>query len=106
MGDFGLSYASGVDGAPDYTEVSYGIGPVGVSYGQYDDYGDNFGISYGFSCGSYDCALTYSDFSDDGYGADERCICILSISELIISMKLVSAIIKPFKLQEVREALS
>ena len=71
MGDLGLTYASGVDGAPDYTEVSYGIGPVGVSFGQYDDYGDNYGISYGFSCGSYDCALTYSDFSDDGYGADE-----------------------------------
>ena len=66
-----LRVVSGVDGAPDYTEVSYGIGPVGVSFGQYDDYGDNYGISYGFSCGSYDCALTYSDFSDDGYGADE-----------------------------------
>jgi len=71
IGDLGLTYASGQDEAPDYIEVSYGIGPVGVSFGQYDDYGDNFGISYGFSCGSYDCALTYSDFSDDGYGADE-----------------------------------
>ena len=71
MGDLGLTFAMGQDGAPDYTEVSYGIGPVGVSFGQYDDYGDNYGISYGFSCGSYDCALTYSDFSDDGYGADE-----------------------------------
>ena len=55
----------------DYTEVSYGIGPVGVSFGQYDDYGDNFGISYGFTCGSYDCGFAYSDFSDTGYGADE-----------------------------------
>jgi len=59
--------------------VSYGIGPVGVSFGQYDDYGDNYGISYGFSCGSYDCALTYSDFSDDGYGADEDAF-VLSVS--------------------------
>ena len=71
MGDLGLLYASGVDGAPDYMEVSYGFGDVGISYGQYDDYGDNLGISYGFTCGSYDCALTYTDFSDDGYGADE-----------------------------------
>ena len=71
MGDLGLLYASGVDGAPDYMEVSYGFGDVGISYGQYDDYGDNLGISYGFACGSYDCALTYTDFSDDGYGADE-----------------------------------
>ena len=71
MGDLGLLFAMGVDGAPDYTEVSYGIGSVGVSYGQYDDYGDNLGISYGFACGSYDCGVTYYDFSDDGYGGDE-----------------------------------
>jgi len=79
MGDLGLLYASGIDGAPDYMEVSYGFGDVGISYGQYDDYGDNLGISYGFTCGSYDCALTYTDFSDDGYGADEDAL-IFSIS--------------------------
>jgi len=72
-------YASGVDGAPDYMEVSYGFGDVGISYGQYDDYGDNLGISYGFTCGSYDCVLTYTDFSDDGYGADEDAL-IFSVS--------------------------
>ncbi len=79
MGDLGLLYASGIDGAPDYMEVSYGFGDVGISYGQYDDYGDNIGISYGFTCGSYDCALTYTDFSDDGYGADEDAL-IFSVS--------------------------
>ena len=79
MGDLGLLYASGVDGAPDYMEVSYGFGDVGISYGQYDDYGDNLGISYGFTCGSYDCVLTYTDFSDDGYGADEDAL-IFSVS--------------------------
>ena len=71
MGDLGLTFALGQDGAPDYTELSYALGAVGLSYGQYDDYGDNFGISYGFACGSYDCALTYSDFSADTAGADE-----------------------------------
>ena len=80
MGDLGFTYASGVDGAPDYTEVSYGIGPVGVSFGQYDDYGDNFGISYGFSCGSYDCALAYSDFSDDGYSGMDEDAFVFSVS--------------------------
>ena len=79
MGDLGLLYASGIDGAPDYMEVSYGFGDVGISYGQYDDYGDNLGVSYGFTCGSYDCALTYTDFSDDGYGADEDAL-IFSVS--------------------------
>jgi uncharacterized protein (TIGR02001 family) len=79
MGDLGLTFAMGQDGAPDYTEVSYGIGPVGVSYGQYDDMGDNFGISYGFTCGSYDCGLSYSDFTDEGYGGDEDAL-VFSIS--------------------------
>ena len=69
--DFGLTFALGQDGAPDYTEVSYTLGAFGFSYGEYDDYGDNFGISYGFTCGSYDCGFAFSDFSDTGYGADE-----------------------------------
>ena len=43
--DFGLTFALGQDGAPDYTEVSYALGAFGFSYGEYDDYGDNFGIS-------------------------------------------------------------
>ena len=49
----------------DYTEVSYALGDVSFSYGDYDGYGSNLLISYGFSCGSYDCGLAYSDFSDD-----------------------------------------
>ena len=71
MGDLGLTFALGQDGAPDYTEISYAFGPIGISYGEYDDYGDNFGIAYGFSCGSYDCGFAYTDFTDGGYGADE-----------------------------------
>ena len=83
MGDLGLTFASGVDGAPDYTEVSYGVGPIGVSYGQYDDYGDNIAISYGFSCGTYDCGIGYYDFSDDGYsGMDEDAV-VFSVSASI-----------------------
>ena len=79
MGDLGLTFAMGQDGAPDYTEVSYGIRAVGVSYGQYDDYGDNFSISYGFTCGTYDCGIGYYDFSDDGYGGDEDAL-VFSVS--------------------------
>ena len=72
LGDLGLSFALGQSGAPDYTEISYTLGALGFSYGEYDDYGDNIAISYGFSCGNYDCGLTYSDFEDGGYGADEH----------------------------------
>ena len=80
MGDLGLTFAMGQDGAPDYTEISYAFGPVGVSYGEYDDYGDNFAISYGFTCGSYDCGLAYTDFSDKGYsGVDEDAL-VFSVS--------------------------
>tara|TARA_B100000674_G_scaffold93197_1_gene65687 strand:+ start:745 stop:1323 length:579 start_codon:yes stop_codon:yes gene_type:complete len=71
IADFGFVYASGQDEAPDYTEISYPIGPISFSYGHYDDYGNNLLISYGFNCGNYDCSLAYSDFSEDGYGADE-----------------------------------
>ena len=80
MGDLGLLFASGVDGAPDYTEVSYGFGAVSFSYGQYDDYGDNLGISYGFGCGTYDCAVTYTDFSDDGYSGMDEDALVFSVS--------------------------
>ena len=71
IGDLGLTYASGQDEAPDYIEVSYGIWPVSISYGDYDEYGENTLISYGFACGSYECGISLYDFSDAGYGADE-----------------------------------
>jgi uncharacterized protein (TIGR02001 family) len=79
MRDLGLTFALGQDSAPDYTEISYAFGDVGLSYGEYDDYGNNFGISYDFACGSYDCGIGYSDFSDNGYGADEDAL-VFSIS--------------------------
>jgi uncharacterized protein (TIGR02001 family) len=79
MGDLGLTFALGQDTAPDYTEISYTFGDVGLSYGEYDDYGNNFGISYDFECGTYDCGIGYSDFSDNGYGADEDAL-VFSIS--------------------------
>ena len=62
-GDLGLFFAFGDS---DYTEISYSFAGVDFSYGEYDGYGDNFAISYGFSCGSYDCAVAYTDFSNYG----------------------------------------
>ena len=55
----------GQSGAPDYMDVSYAFGDISFSYGDYDTYGTNFLISYGFGCGSYDCSFAYSDFSSD-----------------------------------------
>jgi len=79
MGNLGLTFALGQNGAPDYTELSYEINGIEIIYGEYDDYGENLGVSYGFMCGSYDCAITYSDFSDNGYGSDEDAL-VISIS--------------------------
>jgi|TARA_S200000501_G_scaffold162306_1_gene152974 uncharacterized protein (TIGR02001 family) len=72
FGDLGLLFASGQDGMPDYTEASYAFGDLSISYGTYDDMSDNITISYGFSCGSYDCGITAYDMTDEGYsGVDE-----------------------------------
>ena len=72
MGDFGFTYANATtDGFTDYLEVSYALGAIAFSYGTYDDMGDNLLISYGFSCGSYDCGFAYSDFSADKDAAGE-----------------------------------
>ena len=72
LGNFGLAHALGQDDFTDYTEISYGMGPVSVAYGTYDDMSDNITISYGFSCGAYDCGITAYDMTDEGYsGVDE-----------------------------------
>ena len=63
----------------DYTEISYSFNGIDFAYGEYDSYGNNFIISKGFACGSYDCAVAYTDFSDDGYGADEDAL-VFSVS--------------------------
>ena len=72
LGNFGLTHALGQDDFTDYTEISYGMGPVSFAYGTYDDMSDNITISYGFSCGAYDCGITAYDMTDEGYsGVDE-----------------------------------
>ena len=80
MGDLGLLFAMGQDGAPDYTEFSYGLGPVSLSYGTYDDVSDNITLSYGFACGSYECGLTMYDMTDEGYGTGDEDGFFFSIS--------------------------
>ena len=50
------------------------------SYGQYDDYGDNLALTYGFGCGSYDCGIGYYDFSDDGYSGMDEDALVFSMS--------------------------
>ena len=65
FGDFGLSFASGQDGADDNIEVSYGFGDFGFAYGEYDDVGEYFYITYGFELGDFAMTVGYTEFSDD-----------------------------------------
>ena len=78
-GDLGLGYYSGQSGAPDYMDVSYAFGDFSVSYGDYDTYGSNILLGYGFSCGQYACGLAYSDFSAEDDGMDEDAL-VFSVS--------------------------
>ena len=64
-GDFGLSFASGQDGADDNIEISYGFGDFGFAYGEYDDVGEYFYITYGFELGDFAMTVGYTEFSDD-----------------------------------------
>ena len=65
LGDFGLSFASGQDTATDNIEVSYGFGDFGVAYGEYDEYGEYFYLTYGFELGDFAVTVGYTEFSDD-----------------------------------------
>ena len=79
-GDFGVGYYSGQDGAPDYMDLSYSMGDFSVSYGDYDTYGTNFALGYGFACGEYDCGLTYSDFTSDSVDLMDEDALVFSVS--------------------------
>ena len=60
-----LSFASGQDGADDNIEISYGFGDFGFAYGEYDDVGEYFYITYGFELGDFAMTVGYTEFSDD-----------------------------------------
>jgi len=69
---FGISYASGMDNAPDYAQVSYGIdagpGTFSVSYGDYEDTSNDFLIGYDWGVGGdFGIGVYYYDLeTEDG----------------------------------------
>ena len=65
IGDFGFSFASGQDSASDNIEISYGFCDFGFAYGEYDDTGDYFYITYGFELGDFALTVGYTEFDDD-----------------------------------------
>ena len=71
-GDFGVTYYEGLDDTPYYVSLSYSVtDSLSFSYGDWEEGGSDILVSYGFSCGSYDCSFNYSDFSADIAGLDE-----------------------------------
>ena len=65
FGDFGLSFAAGQDTATDNIEISYGFGDFGVAFGDYDEYGEYFYLTYGFELGDFAFTVGYTEFEDD-----------------------------------------
>ena len=65
---YGLSilYSSGQDSSPDYSEIGYSVdagpGSFGVSYGEYEDVGDNTLIGYDWGIGNFSLGFYYYDF--------------------------------------------
>ncbi len=65
---YGLSilYSAGQDSSPDYSEIGYSVdagpGSFGVSYGEYEDTGDNTLIGYDWGIGNFSLGFYYYDF--------------------------------------------
>ena len=64
-GDFGITFAQGASSAEDNIEVSYGFGDFGISYGEYDNTGDYYYLTYGFEFLGFAMTAGYTDFSVD-----------------------------------------
>ena len=70
-GDFGVTFAQGASTATDNVEISYGFGDFGISYGEYEDVGDYYYLTYGFEFLGFAMTAGYTDFSADTGGTDE-----------------------------------
>ena len=64
-GDFGVTFAQGASSAKDNVEVSYAFGDFGFSYGEYEDTGDYYYLTYGFEFMDFAMTVGYTDFSAD-----------------------------------------
>ena len=68
---YGLSilYSDGQDDGPSYSEIGYSVdagpGAFSISYGEYEDQGDNTLIGYDWSVGDFGLGFYYYDFEAD-----------------------------------------
>ena len=82
FGDFGLSYAAGQDSATDNIEISYGFGDFGVAFGDYDEVGEYFYLTYGFELGDFAFTVGYTEFEHTSDASSDEDAIFLDISIL------------------------
>ena len=71
-GSFGFTFYEDLDDTGNYVNLSYSVtDSLSLSYGDFEDVGSDILISYGFSCGSYDCSVNFADFSGNEGIEDE-----------------------------------
>ena len=70
-GDFGITFAQGASDTDDNVEISYGFGDFGISYGEYDNNGDYYYLTYGFEFLGFAMTAGYTDYNADTAGDDE-----------------------------------
>ena len=65
---YGLSilYSDGQNDGPSYSEIGYSVdagpGSFGISYGEYEDTGDNMLVGYDWGVGDFSIGFYYYDF--------------------------------------------
>ena len=64
-----LLYSDGQNNGPSYSEIAYSVeagpGAVTVSYGEYENTGDNFLVGYDWNVGEFTLGFYYFDYEDD-----------------------------------------
>ena len=74
---YGLNilYSDGQDSGPSYAELAYSIdvgpGTFNVSYGEYEDNGDNALVGYDWGVGGFDIGFYYYDYQGEAAADDD-----------------------------------
>ena len=62
-------YSDGQNNGPSYSEIAYSVeagpGSVTVSYGEYENTGDNTLVGYDWNVGEFTLGFYYFDYEDD-----------------------------------------
>ena len=69
---YGLNilYSDGQNNGPSYSEIAYSVdvgpGAFNISYGEYENTGDNTLVGYDWNVGDFTLGFYYFDYEDDG----------------------------------------